>query len=316
MQAVILAAGRGSRLHPLTLKRSKAMLPILGKPIVERVMETFTANGVRDFILVVSPEDGEIVRHFHGNTSIGAKIRFVMQPERKGMADALKYAMPLIEGDFALSACDNLVPSGDVGKLLKRWEHNSSLSGLITVMLVEADELPRAGVVVLNGGRVVRIVEKPPPGEAPSSTISPPLYCFTPEIMSCLREVRPSSRGEYELQDAIQMLIDNGKRVEGFEITQRLTLTSAADLLAINRQYLQQVGMKRILPEVMGAGSQLIEPVYIEEDVNIGSRCSIGPDVYIERGCRIGDSCEIKEAVLLRDSVVPAGAVIREQVVE
>ena len=315
MQAVILAAGRGSRLHPITLKRSKAMLPILGKPIIERVMETIADNGVQDFILVVSPLDGDIVRHFEEDSGLEGSIRFVTQLRRAGMADALNYAAPLIEGDFVLSACDNLVSSEDVGRLLQRWEQAQTLSGLITVMQAPPEALSRAGVVLLQGERVLRIVEKPSPGEAPSNTISPPLYCFSPEILGCLQEVRPSPRGEYELQDAIQMLIDRGKRVDGFEIAQRLALTTAADLLAINRQYLQHEQPSRVKLQSIGMGSRLIEPVYIEARVRIGSGCTIGPEVYIERDCQIGDEVKIREAVLLRGSVVGAGEVISEQVV-
>ena len=109
MQGIILAAGRGTRLKPITLTRSKAMVPIVGKPIVERVMDDLVANGVDDLILVISPDDKEIVAHFAHNSEIGASVRFVHQAERLGMAHALQCAAPLIYDDFVLTACDNLV---------------------------------------------------------------------------------------------------------------------------------------------------------------------------------------------------------------
>ncbi len=109
MQAVILAAGHGSRLQPITLTRSKAMVPILGKPIVERVMEDFFANGIDDFILVVSTRDRHITRYFRHESKLEADVRFVYQPERLGMANALQCAAQLITDDFFLSACDNLI---------------------------------------------------------------------------------------------------------------------------------------------------------------------------------------------------------------
>ena len=89
MQGVTLAAGKGSRLQPITLTRSKAMVPILGKPVVERVMEDLAANGVDDFILVVSPDDRYITRYFRRESELNADVRFVYQPERLGMANAL-----------------------------------------------------------------------------------------------------------------------------------------------------------------------------------------------------------------------------------
>jgi len=98
MQAVILAAGKGSRLHPITTNRSKAMLPILGKPIVERVMEHLANNGIGDFILVVSPDDTQITRYFHRESQLDADVRFAYQPQRLGMADALRCASRELQG--------------------------------------------------------------------------------------------------------------------------------------------------------------------------------------------------------------------------
>ena len=121
MQAVILAAGRGSRLNPITIKRSKAMLPILGKPIVARVMESIAGCEIRDFILVVNSQDEDILRYFREQTDLDVDITFVHQPERKGMADALQHAAPYLHQDFILSACDNLVSHQDVQRMVAMW---------------------------------------------------------------------------------------------------------------------------------------------------------------------------------------------------
>ena len=107
MQGVILAAGKGSRLHPITVHRTKAMVPILGKPIVERVMETMVQNGIRDFILVVSREDSEVGRYFQEQTGLDIDIHFVVQPERLGMANALTLAARFITGSFVTSSGGN-----------------------------------------------------------------------------------------------------------------------------------------------------------------------------------------------------------------
>ena len=115
MQGVILAAGRGKRLRPITLKRSKAMAPVLGKPIVERVMEDLAALGVDEFVVVASPDDQELAHHFEQASELQARVRIVHQPERLGMAHALNCAAPLIRGDFILSACDNLVATDQKG---------------------------------------------------------------------------------------------------------------------------------------------------------------------------------------------------------
>ncbi len=316
MQGVILAAGKGSRLQPITLTRSKAMVPILGKPIVERVMEDLAVNGVDDFILVISPGDRYITRYFRRESEIEADVRFVYQPERLGMANALQCAAPLITDDFILSACDNLISAEHVGRMIEIWRTSPRPNAVLTLMPVEPERLGSVGVVEMDGPWITRIVEKPPPEEAPSNISSLPLYCFSPRILEYLPQVPPSPRGEYELQDAIQMLIKRDGRVCGVRVERRLTLTSPADLLALNRHYLTNGDNRpQLAPHTVGSNTQLITPLRIENGTVIGADCVIGPNVYVERDCRIGDGVTIRNAVLLRESVVPDGATIEDGVV-
>ncbi|MFZ5916131.1 MAG: sugar phosphate nucleotidyltransferase [Chloroflexota bacterium] len=316
MQGVILAAGKGSRLQPITLTRSKAMLPILGKPIVERVMADLAVNGIDDFILVVSPDDRYISRYFRRESQLEADVRFVYQPERLGMANALACAAPLISGDFILSACDNLISAAHVGQMLQTWQAEPRPNAVLTLMPVEPERLGSVGIVEMAGPWISRIVEKPSPAEAPSNISSLPLYCFSPRILSYLPQVPRSPRGEYELQDAIQMLIERDGRVAGVTVERRLTLTSPADLLALNRHYLTNGDNRpQLAPYKVGPNTRLITPLRIEEGTVIGENCTIGPNVYIERDCRIGDGVTLHNAVVLRESVVPQGETIQNWVV-
>lgn len=320
MQAVILAAGKGSRLHPITTSRSKAMLPILGKPIVERVMEHMAANGVREFILVVSPDDRELTHYFHQEAKLEAEVRFVYQPLRLGMADALRCAAPLLEGDFILSACDNLTSSEHIANLLAAWKGKPLLSSrpsaVLTLMHMEAQHLSSTGVVAMDGPWVKRIVEKPAPGQAPSDIASLPLYGLPYGILEYLPEIVPSARGEYELQDALQMLIERQGRVYGVMVEKRLTLTRPQDLLAINRHYMTASNdHPQIQPQSVGPNTTLVTPLYIEQGTRIGKNCTIGPEVYIEKDCCIGDNAVIRNAILLREALVTEGETIIDKVV-
>jgi len=315
MQGVILAAGKGSRLHPITLRRSKAMVPVLGKPLVERVMEDMVANGIDDFILVVSPDDRDIVRYFRRESRMEADIRFVYQPERLGMADALRQAALLIEEDFVLSACDNLTSAEFVGRMLDAWRKEPRPNAVLSLMPVPRDRISSTGIVELDGKWVTRIVEKPSPEKAPSNVSSLPLYCFGRRILDLLPEVQLSPRGEYELQDAIQMLVEREGRVRGVFVERRLTVTGPADLLEINRMYL--IGgddRPQLAPQTVGPNTRLITPLHIEAGVVIGADCTIGPNVYIERDCAIGTGAYIRDAVILREAEVPAGARVVDQV--
>lgn len=316
MQAVVLAAGKGSRLHPITVGRSKAMLPVLGQPMVRRVMETLRAGAPGGFVLVVSPEDREIVEYFEGDPDLGPRVKFVEQPERLGMAEALSRAAPFLEGDFLLSACDNLVAPEVVAGMLALWGEEPRPNAVLALMEVAPEQAASVGIVALQGEWVTRIVEKPAPGEAPGATASMPLYLFSRRLLDYLPEVPRSPRGEYELQDAIQMLIEREGRVRGCRAPGRLTLTTPADLLALNRRFLEDGGAQHHpAPRGVGAGTRLFPPLYVEAGALIGAGCAIGPHVYIERDCRVGDGAAVREAVLLRGASVPPGARVQGQVV-
>ncbi len=315
MQGVILAAGKGSRLHPITLKRSKAMLPILGRPMVERVMEHIWANGITDFILVVSPDDRNIIKYFEEESPLEASIRFVFQERRLGMADALSYATPLIEGDFVLSACDNLTSARHVAELMECYRREGEVNGVMSLTEIPWSEIGRTGIVEMDGHWVRKVIEKPSREEAPTNIATLPLYIFKPMLLDYLPEVELSPRGEYELQDAIQMLIDRQGGVWGVFTDSRLTLTGPEDLLVINRHYLVNGhGRPQMAPYTVGANTHLITPLRIEQGTTIGEDCIIGPHVYIERDCRIGSRVTLKDAVILRESVVEDGMVIENQV--
>jgi glucose-1-phosphate thymidylyltransferase len=315
MQAVILAAGRGSRLHPITLKRSKAMVPILGKPIVERVLDTIVQNDIHQVVMVVSREDSEVKRYFQAESKLAAEIQFVIQPERLGMANALALAAPYLHEDFVLSACDNLTPPAHVAALLATHQAQGAQA---TLSLMEIDRalVQRTGVVAWDGERIVRIVEKPTPEEAPSNISSLPLYVFSPRVLTLLASVKPSTRGEFELQDAIQLLIDQGERVTGVFTESRLQLTNVNDLLALNRHYLTTGDdTPQLAPQSVAPHTHLITPLHIEAGTTIGPGCVIGPRVYIERDCHIGAGVLIKDAVILRDSTIEDGRQVVGEVV-
>jgi NDP-sugar pyrophosphorylase family protein len=292
------------------------MLPILGKPIVERVMENLASNGIDDFILVVSRDDRYITRYFRFESQIEGDIRFVYQPERLGMADALRWASPLIEEDFILSACDNLIPPQHITQMLTLFNSDPPLNAVLSLMRVPPEQIGSSGIVALEGDQVTLIVEKPKLDEAPSDIASLPLYCLSHKILDYLPEVPLSPRGEYELQNAIQMLIDHHGNARGLMTPSRLSLTRPADLLAINRHFLINGDtLPQLQPQTVGPNTKLVTPLHIEIGTVIEENCCIGPNVYIERDCRIGANSVIKDAILLREAVVTQGSQVIDKVV-
>jgi len=315
MQGVILAAGKGMRLHPITFKRSKAMAPIAGKPMIERVMAPLVENGVREFIIVISPDDQAIRPYFQKETGRQASYQFVVQEERLGMAHALSLAAPYLRETFMLSACDSIVPAAHIAALIAAHQTRQARATL-SLMELDPAELSRSSAVELRDSEIRRIVEKPAPGQAPSNISSLPLYVFSLHLLAYLSEVRPSARGEYELQEAIQMLIEREGGVTGVLTDSRFQLTNAQDLLALNRRYLSLDGRRPVLNgQMVGANTRLLPPCRIEAGTIIGPNCTIGPYVYIEDNCRIGAKATLQEAVILRDAVIEAGRRVVGEVV-
>jgi bifunctional UDP-N-acetylglucosamine pyrophosphorylase/glucosamine-1-phosphate N-acetyltransferase len=313
MQAVILAAGLGTRLRPVTADRSKAMVPVLGRPLVERAVLPFTKNGVRDFVFVISSDDAEITSHFNERTSLDITARFVIQEERLGMAHALGLAAPLVHGRFVVSACDSLLDPWHVRDL---FSVGDDADAVLSLLEVEPEVLRRSAVVELDGAQIRRIVEKPSPGDAPSNTVSLPHYVFSPRLLELLPSVEPSHRGEYELQDAIQDLIDGDRKVIGIHAHKRLQVSSPEDLLTLTRQLFSD-GTEpfRIGPAADSRRMTLVEPFHIEPGAELGDDCEIGPGVFLEAGCHIGDGAVVRRSVVLRGARVAAGETVEDRVV-
>jgi len=290
------------------------MLPVLGKPMVERVMELLREGGVDEFIVVVNPEDKALIKHLTQENPFRESTRLAFQEKPLGMADALKSAASLIQDDFLLAACDSIVAPELIRKLIEaKREHG--VTGVLSLQKVPRSQLARLGAVAMEGPWVVRVVEKPKPEEAPSDIATLPIYVFSPDILEYLDQVPLSPRGEYEIQDAIQMLIDRRGGVQGVFTDWRIDLTQPRDLLTINLHFMKRgCDLRMPAPSQLGSGSSVIPPVRIEENVEIGDACLIGPYVYLENGARLGNGVLIRRAVVLRGTEISDGEEVYEEV--
>jgi bifunctional UDP-N-acetylglucosamine pyrophosphorylase/glucosamine-1-phosphate N-acetyltransferase len=291
------------------------MVPVIGKPVVERVMEPLANQGIRQFIVVISPEDFEIQEHFEEELEIDAEVTLVPQPDPQGMGHALMHAAPYIQGHFLLSACDNLVKEAEIQRLLAFWQQHQP-DALLTTLKVGPLEIVRMGIVELIKDRVIRIVEKPNLQEAPSDIGSVPLYIFSTNLLGQLNKIIPSKRGEFELQDAIQMLIEVGGDVRAIQLSDRSDLTTPMDLLELNLQFFMNGNIESRIPlENIASGAQFNQPVYIEDQVVLGDHCQIGPNVYLESGCIVGEGACLRNCMVLRNREVPAKTIAENKLI-
>ncbi len=311
-QAVILAAGRGKRLGQLTKDRPKSMLPVLGKPIVARVMDRFRDAGIRRFVVVVGENDGQMASYLNQSWYPDAEIHFVMQVVPTGTVDALQQAAPHLDGPFLLTAVDNLTSPAHISNLITRFHEHPDHLAVLSLLEASAAQIRKSSGVVLNDGRVEDIVEKP--NEPRTSWLSFMLYAFAHDYLDYLPDVPVSTRGERELVSAIQAGIHDGRRVGYVVADWRLHLTRELDLFAINRQFLYEGRDAHILSELPGS-VRVISPVRIDTNVSIGPNAEIGPNVYLESGVTVGPNAIVRNAVVLHGASIAAADHCTDQIV-
>ncbi len=310
-QAVILAAGRGVRLGPLTEDRPKAMLPVLGKPIVARVMDRIRDAGIKRFVVVVGEHEGAIAAYLNSSWHPEVEIKFVLQTEATGTADAIAAAERCLDGPFLLSSCDNLTPPGFTSALIERFgEWDGDM--VIGLVRAPADEIRHSAAVTIDGDRVIGITEKPDEPQDGFAGIL--VYACGLRVLDYLKRVPVSLRGEREASQAVQMLIEDGGKVGYCIADWRLHMTTDLDLLHINRQLLREGVDAHILSEIP-MSVEIVPPVRVDPGVSVGQGARLGPGVYLETGSVVGQNAVVEDSVILSGGIVRAGEQIRGQII-
>ena len=302
LEVVILAAGRGRRLEPVRLTHSKAMTPILGVPIIERLIQTFHSIGLKRFVVVRAPHDMQMenaVCSLNGYDNL--EIRTCIQHEPKGPADALKCAKKLVSSDFILTSCDNLYPEIHFSRLIKEWQEHKP-SAILTLSNIRPGDLNKAAGVKLRGKEVLDFKEKPGENSGDWDAISKFIFVLDCSLMDFIDRVPESKRGELEAQEAIRLMIDKlkpGRKPMGIFVQRYLHLTSAEDLLKITEHYLAEHRPYGVHPGAkVHEGAQIEEPVMIEKDAVVCEGAKIGPNVYIGAGARVGKKVKLSRCIV------------------
>ena len=315
MKAVVLCGGEGTRLRPFTFTQAKHLLPVAGRPVVEHALAAVKGAGIREVGIVVSPSvEGQFRERLGDGARLGLHLSYVLQPEPKGLAHAVLCAEGYVGNEpFLVYLGDNLLEQGVTGVVdLFRSREPSAVIALCPV-----EDPRRFGVAVIEGGRLVRLVEKPK--DPPSDLAIVGAYAFTPALFQAAREVKPSFRGELELTDCLQWLVEHGYPVLPFTVDGWWQdVGRPADLLAANRLLLTQVE-PRIEGEVDG-DSTIEGPVVIERKVQVsGSRVSgpafIGAGAVVERST-VGPHVAIGPRAVVRGAAIARAIVMDEARIE
>ncbi|MFX1299836.1 MAG: bifunctional sugar-1-phosphate nucleotidylyltransferase/acetyltransferase [Promethearchaeota archaeon] len=317
MKVLILSAGYGTRLHPLTQYRPKAMLPLLGKPMLHHVIDTVREAGLTEIVLVVGHQREQIENYFGDGKHMGVNISYAIQAEPKGEYDAVLAAEPqLADSDrFLMTDCDIITTTERFKETVQAAKaHDLALS------LVEVPNPSQFGVVALAEEEITTIVEKPAPGTEPSNLAVAGVYVFTRAIFDAIRKTK-------DLEVGIQQLINEGHTVYGsqskdpwVDVGRTWNILEASPVLF---ERLRQNKRDRIdasasisdAAHIIGdvwigprarvfPGAALVGPVYVGPDAIVGNNCLIRDYTVIDLGASIGFSCEVRNSVLMPGSRV------------
>ncbi len=324
MKAVILAAGEGLRCQPLTLTRSKVMLPVANKPILEYIIHALVQNNIKDIIFVVGYKKERIMDYFGDGIDFEVSISYVEQGAQLGTAHAVKQAEPLINEKFLVLNGDNLINEDTISDLLK------GASGDATLLTVVREQTTGYGVVLQDKGRVKRIVEKP--REKISHLVNTGIYSFSPSIFNEIDKTPISETGEYAITDTIQRIIDNGGVVT--HVTTHSTWIDAVhswDLLKANALLLgkyegRQAGLLEQGAVIVGdvaigensvvrSGSYIVGPVIIGKNCDIGPNTTILPSTAIGDNCRLGSFAELENCIIMNDVRIGSGSYVSNSII-
>ncbi|NCR08451.1 MAG: glucose-1-phosphate thymidylyltransferase [Microcystis viridis Mv_BB_P_19951000_S69] len=316
MKALILSGGKGTRLRPLTYTGAKQLVPVANKPILWYGIESIVAAGITDIGIIISPETGEEIRQTTGSgEQFGAKITYIRQDQPAGLAHAVKTAQSFLgDSPFIMYLGDNLIED-DLSPFLESF-HQQSLDALI--LLRKVSNPSAFGVAKVNEtGKVLYLVEKPK--DPPSNLALVGIYFFAPTIHQAIASIQPSGRGELEITDAIQELINQNKAVEANKLLGWwLDTGKKDDLLEANRIILDtclEIALQgeidpnsQVIGRVqIGQGSKIINstirgPVIIGENCHI-ENCFIGPYSSVANGVKLIDA-DIEHSVILKDATI------------
>jgi glucose-1-phosphate thymidylyltransferase len=317
LKGLILSGGAGTRLRPITHTSAKQLVPVANKPVLFYGIEALVGAGVKEIGIIIAPETGEEIREAAGDGSrFGAEITYIVQDEPAGLAHAVLTAEDFIDGSpFVMYLGDNLLRDGLRGLVSAFTEHQPDA----LILLTPVDDPQSYGVAELDGdGHIVRLIEKPK--DPPSNLALVGVYLFSNLIFDAARSLEPSWRGELEITEAIDKLIDDGRTVRSEVVRGWWKDTGQlADMLEANRLVLEELttaiegevdeGSKVEGRLVLGPGAKLERSV-VRGPAVIGAGAHV-EDAYIGPYTSIGDGVHVRRSEV-ENSIVLAGSVVED----
>jgi UDP-N-acetylglucosamine diphosphorylase/glucosamine-1-phosphate N-acetyltransferase len=309
MECVVLAAGEGKRMRPLTAKRPKVMLPLANRPMLEHLVLAARDAAITDFVFVVGYGEREIRKHFGDGSQWGVHIRYAPQRHQHGTADAVRSVRDLVTGPFLLLNGDMIMKSTDIAELCNCHPPCMSIS--------TTDHPGDYGVVIVENGLVTSLEEKSK--NPKSNMINAGAYLFDPDIFDAVDKVQTSSRGELELTDALVTYIVK-RMLKVHRLSYWMDVGNPWDMLDANLTLMEnlQSDIRGTMEDgvsvhgtiIIGEGSLVKSGTCIEGPCIIGRNCRVGPHAFIRGATSVGDECHIGHCTEIKNSIIMAGTKI------
>jgi len=318
MKGVILHGGHGTRLRPLTNTCPKPLLPICNKPMSQYALEHLRDIGISEIAIITGDVFPEKVREFYGDgQKFGVKITYIEQGEPKGISHAIRLTKDFVNGDrFVVFLGDNVLKK-DLTDYKQKFESNNSDA---LILLCEVDNPSSFGIAELDGNQIKKIMEKPK--NPPSNFAVIGIYFLSPVIFDIIDNLKPSLRGEYEITDALQIMLEKNLKITYDIVTGWWKDTGTPqDILHANKLILDTIGTKNQLFSgdsnaenvVIGKDTWISEDSIISGPSLIGENCEIGPTVRIGSYVSIGDNCILKNCNI-ENSIIMSNCKINSNV--
>lgn len=316
MKGIILHGGHGTRLRPLTHAGPKQLLPIANKPMSQYALEDLRESGIQEIAVIIGDVYPEKVKEFYGDgKKFGVKITYIYQDKPKGISHAIRLCKDFIKNDrFVVFLGDNILRTGLVG-YTKKFQGSTADA---MILLCEVDDPSRFGIAELDGNKIKKIMEKPK--NPPSNLAVIGVYFLTPKIFDIIDKLKPSWRGELEITEALQLLMESGNTIEYDTVTGWWKDTGTPeDILHANQLVLDSIGTPQqfLVSDgadirgniIVGKNTTISRDSFITGPAIIGENCTIGPAVRLGPYVSVGNNATIKKCDI-ENSIIMEGAKI------